>query len=1119
MSGRSNCTSCGIELHAYSTNNLCPSCLSGERSKDESKTVSPTNGPMTTDAWAVEGGSVLASIDVAFGTMPRVRLRSTDEGAKRLSHRPADGTEPCRSARYRIDGEIASGGMGDVLKGRDHDLGRDVALKVLREELHENADMVRRFVEEAQIGGQLQHPGIVPIYELGTFSNSRPFFSMKLVKGHTLSALLADRKPDGWAPPAKTASAAPDVWRCPGYADLPRFVSIFESIAQTVAYAHARGVIHRDLKPLNVMVGSFGEVQVMDWGLAKVLPGGGIGVDPQSGKLDGQETAIATARSASVDSDLSHAGSVMGTPSYMAPEQARGEIDRIDERADVFALGSILCEILSGEPAFLGRSSGEILRKAALGDLIGATTRLDGCGADAELVALAKDCLGCHPEERPRAAGAVSERVTAYLAGVQEKLRKSERERAVAEARAVHERQQRRLQLGLATAVLALLTTCGLATAYYLQERSARAAAVAKVLGEASTLRDVASAHPEDVGRWQTVLGAVSQAERTAAGDANALARVEVLRAEAQAGKEAAQRDNALLDRLVDIRSAKADDRDGSATDAAYGDAFREANLDMASISAVEAGEKIKARPPAVALAIAAALDVWAAIRRDYRKDNAGARSLVAAARVADPDPWRNDLRHALALPEKGRRKDALKQLAGTANFDNLGPVSLALLGGALSSAGDDATAETVLRKAQRRNAGDIWVNYDLARVLERLNRRNDAIRFYSVARAIRPETAHELAQALDDADESDEALEVLLDLVRIRPHDARHLSVCGSLLKHLGRGDAATAMLDRAITAAREAARRRPDLAAVHMSLGYALEAQGSLDESITEYHKAIQQKPDDATGHGNLAGALYAKGDPDGAIAEWREAIRLEPNLAKSYNNLGYALQRQGKFDDAVAAYREVIRLEPESARAHRNLGVILWEVRHDTKAAESAFREAIRLKPGYAAAHASLGNVLWQQGKRDLAIAEFHEAIRFKPDDADAHNNMASVLTLDPDPARRDPARAIEHALKATGLQPRNAAFINTLATAQFRASLPDVALSSFRKSMELSKGGDPYDWFFLAMIEHGRGNAAEGARWFDKSVAWMRQQTTPEADLVLIWTEAAKLTGLTGPPVPK
>ena len=127
---------------------------------------------------------------------------------------------------------------------------------------------------------------------------------------------------------------------------------------------------------------------------------------------------------------------MLGTPAYMAPEQARGEVDRLDERADVFALGSILCEVLTGEPAFTGRTSGEIQRKAARGEMADALARLDACGADAELVALAPHCLAAEAEDRPRDAGAVAERLTAYLAGVQERLRAAELARAAEQARA-----------------------------------------------------------------------------------------------------------------------------------------------------------------------------------------------------------------------------------------------------------------------------------------------------------------------------------------------------------------------------------------------------------------------------------------------------------------------------------------------------------------------------------------------------------------------------------------------------------------------------------------------------------------------------------------------------------
>jgi eukaryotic-like serine/threonine-protein kinase len=456
------CTSCGAQLAAHALGSKCARCLLLEGLETDAPGPDRGSSVATLDQ-PPNAGSVLETIVATLGHVPRVLLRDTAVGEEPSPIiRPTNGNET--STRYRIDGEIARGGMGAILKGRDPDIGRDVAIKVLREDLRENGELVRRFVEEAQIGGQLQHPGVVPIYELGTFADKRPFFSMKLVKGQTLAELLAAR------------SGPAD--------DLPRLLSIFAAIAQTMAYSHTRGVIHRDLKPSNVMVGSFGEVQVMDWGLAKVLSRGG-GVDdakagkeppqetliakvlPRGGGVAGQEqpqeTLIATARSGS-DPELSHAGSIMGTPSYMPPEQARGEADLINERADVFALGSILGEILTGSPAFTGHTSAEILRKAAQGDTAEALTRLDGCGADAGLIALVKDCLAVEPEDRPRDARVVADRITAYLARVQERVQAAERERAVAVARAIEERRRRKVQLALAASVLAFITLGGLST-------------------------------------------------------------------------------------------------------------------------------------------------------------------------------------------------------------------------------------------------------------------------------------------------------------------------------------------------------------------------------------------------------------------------------------------------------------------------------------------------------------------------------------------------------------------------------------------------------------------------------------------------------------------------------
>jgi serine/threonine-protein kinase len=292
---------------------------------------------------------------------------------------------PSAGGRYQLLEEIGRGGMGAVLRARDPHLGRDLAVKVMRDDAHDKPELLHRFVEEAQVTGQLQHPGTVPVHDIGRLEDGRPFIAMKLIRGRTLAALLQER--------VRPADG------------LARFVGIFQQVCQTLAYAHSMGVLHRDLKPANVMVGSFGEVQVMDWGLAKVLRPG----DGESAAEDAAAvlSAIRTLRS-DTEWGQSHTGQALGTPAYMAPEQARGEVDRLDERCDVFGLGAILCEILTGQPPFTGGSSQEVVERARAADLTDAFRRLDGCGADAELVRLARGCLAPAAADRLGDAEAVA---------------------------------------------------------------------------------------------------------------------------------------------------------------------------------------------------------------------------------------------------------------------------------------------------------------------------------------------------------------------------------------------------------------------------------------------------------------------------------------------------------------------------------------------------------------------------------------------------------------------------------------------------------------------------------------------------------------------------------------
>jgi serine/threonine-protein kinase len=217
-------------------------------------------------------------------------------------------------ARYEPLGQLGQGGVGEVLRTRDHDIGRDVAVKRLRPEMRDQAALIR-FVDEIRTVGQLEHPNIVPIHDVGVDERGEPFFVMKFVGGETLESIIR-----------KLAAGDPEYHR-----RLPfeRRVEVFTKICEAVRYAHANGIIHRDLKPANVMVGEFGEVLVMDWGLAKRI---------------GTAEPAAGAAAAPADPGLTAQGALLGTPAYMAPEQARGQ--PADERSDVYSLCVMFHELL-----------------------------------------------------------------------------------------------------------------------------------------------------------------------------------------------------------------------------------------------------------------------------------------------------------------------------------------------------------------------------------------------------------------------------------------------------------------------------------------------------------------------------------------------------------------------------------------------------------------------------------------------------------------------------------------------------------------------------------------------------------------------------------------------------
>ncbi len=318
------------------------------------------------------------------------------------------------SRKYVVAGEIARGGMGLILRAVDRDIRREVAMKVLLDdEADGSASETRRrrlrFVEEAQVTGQLEHPNIVPIHDIGVGTDGRLFFTMKMVRGRSLAHALIDLRRGN---PKATSDGT-----------LGRLLGVLVGVCNAVAFAHSRSVVHRDLKPANIMIGEYGEVLVMDWGLARVgqtranpapatpgaAPGGAPKVDTRAQPvLDLADEKLATivagfrtqAGTRISSDELSEDGTVEGTPAYMPPEQARGDLKAIDERSDVYSLGAILYEMLCFRPPVGGRDLQEVLDHVIAGRIPPPERRAPDRVIPPELSAVAMKALARDPAHR-----------------------------------------------------------------------------------------------------------------------------------------------------------------------------------------------------------------------------------------------------------------------------------------------------------------------------------------------------------------------------------------------------------------------------------------------------------------------------------------------------------------------------------------------------------------------------------------------------------------------------------------------------------------------------------------------------------------------------------------------
>ncbi len=337
------------------------------------------------------------------------RLRSDDAGSSlapqaqaALQYLP---TEIRGERKYKIKGMIAMGGMGVVLEALDVSTRRIVAMKTLLS--MDSAQVVARFVDEAQITAQLEHPNIVPVYELNVNELEKPFFTMQLVRGESLKQVLQGLRLER----PKTLGQYP----------LSELLTVFLKVCDGIAYAHSKGVVHRDLKPENLMLGDFGEVLVMDWGLAKPL-GRDANAHPTSSSA---RSMVESLRSEDPLAINTLPGVALGTVQFMAPEQASGKSSEVDGRADIYALGAILYNLLTLRPPIEGADKQEMLTNAATGKFTPPDQAVVGHSlphlADgklpAKLVSTVLKTMSLDPSDRHPTVRALQADVQSYLFG------------------------------------------------------------------------------------------------------------------------------------------------------------------------------------------------------------------------------------------------------------------------------------------------------------------------------------------------------------------------------------------------------------------------------------------------------------------------------------------------------------------------------------------------------------------------------------------------------------------------------------------------------------------------------------------------------------------------------
>jgi serine/threonine-protein kinase len=1048
-------------------------------------------------------------------------------------------TDPYRTASYSVgsatsDGQRfrvlrphARGGLGAVFVALDTELHREVALKQILEAHADDETSRSRFLLEAEITGGLEHPGIVPVYGLGSYDDGRPYYAMRFIRGDSLKEAIEHfharhgNRPVGWVERSEahqSASATQPVGlddsthptNDPGRRslELRKLLRRFLDICNAIDYAHSRGVLHRDLKPGNVIVGRHGETLVVDWGLAKATG--------QSDPSSGERTLRPSSASGSAET---LPGSALGTPAYMSPEQAEGDLEHLGPRSDVYSLGATLYCLLTGRPPYAGDPM-DVIPRVQRGDF--RPPRAIDPSIDRALEAVCLKAMALNPEDRYGSGRALAEDIERWMA---DEPVSAWREPLARRARR-WARRNRSLVTGAAAALLAGVV--GLAAVLAVQTRAK--AELARSLANETKANQALGAANAELARSRAAVQARYDLAVAAIKTFHTGVSEDFLLKE--------DRFQELRDRL--LKSAgdfygRLGALLGRESDRASRRALLQANFEVAELTG-------KVGQSAAALAahrrVLAAREVLAgeAVASAELKADVG-RSLTAVAGLLSATGQTDE-----ALTTFRKAEGLLAELAESASARSALAACRSRLGWLLHETGHAGDGLAVLRLARAEQ--EVLASAAGAATEARADLAATGTRIGMLLSAT--------GQPTEAEGEYRRALSIQQKLAEDNPTDIQFRSSLASshgnlglLMSATGRLAAAEVELRGAMVLFQKLAEDHPAvtqfrnlLANVHNQLGNLLSNTGRPTGAEGEYRQvlALQQKLADdhptvtqfrsllAGSHMNLGVLLSTTGQPAGGEAEFRRAVahlqkladenpavtRFRNQLAMSHGNLGILLSSTGRPLEAETEHRRVLAIRQKLA---------------DENPAVTEFRHHL------AGSHNDLGNVLTSTGRLASAEAEYRQAAailqRLAEDQpavtlhrsrlANMQNNLGIVLTE----MGRLTAAAAEFRRAAAILQrlvednPAVTEFRDYLANSHeglgsvlSQTGRPAAAEGAYRQALAIrQKLGEDNPQIpgnrdavasghtYLADVLRGRGRCAEAIGDYDRAIA-IRQRLVQE-----------------------